>query len=424
MSSKKREEPASVDEVGPGQAYLPFVVMEDLLDKLKLMNYDTEFTTQFKVKPVSRHYFAVPTNPGEQFYIFSSLAAWLIQQSGIAFETPQESDDPNTTISNILDVLRNAGTAIDFPPSRLKQGWGEHVIFVLDHLADKALRKKQFAWKTLLPPEEQLEEETVVDDAAEVTLEKIEEEMMEEQTAEDEDDDDGPVMDLDGLRTLSAGRLGGSSQLNKPEEILQSTVDSAEWKLEVERVLPQLRVTIQPDAKDWRGHLELIHQQRRELDEGLLMTRAQLERLSAGLGSVLDKLATREKYLNAQLEAPLASTKNTPGLECFDHMVSPLVTLSPALQERAAFQWQMEWPCPSTPVLAMEFAIRAWLLNSFWATPLVNIRKALSRLKQEITQMDVRIGVAVHTLLQAKIKEKGNLQDMADAPAASYDSVY
>ncbi|XP_054927364.1 intraflagellar transport protein 57 homolog isoform X3 [Dermacentor andersoni] len=328
MSSKKREEPAGVDEVGPGQAYLPFVVMEDLLDKLKLINYDTEFTTQFKIKPISRHYFAVPTNPGEQFYIFSSLAAWLIQQAGIEFETPQESDDPNTTISNILDVLRNMGTAIDFPPSRLKQGWGEHVIFVLDHLADKALRKKHFAWKTLLPPEEQLEEEAVVDDAAEVTLEKIEEEMMEEQAADDEDDDDGPVMDLDGLRTLSAGRLGGSSHLNKPEDILQSTVDSAEWKLEVERVLPQLRVTVQPDAKI----TEELEQIKQEMEE--------------------------------------RGSSMTDG------------------------------------------------------TPLVNIRKALTRLKTEITQMDVRIGVAVHTLLQAKIKEKGNLRDVADAPAASYDSVY
>lgn len=147
MSSKKREEPAGADEVGPGHAYLPFVVMEDLLDKLKLINYDSEFTTQFKIKPISRHCFAVPTNPGEQFYIFSSLAAWLIQQSGMAFETPQESDDPNTTISNILDVVRSMGTSIAFPPSRLKQGWGEHVIFVLDHLADKTLKKKHFTWK-------------------------------------------------------------------------------------------------------------------------------------------------------------------------------------------------------------------------------------------------------------------------------------
>ncbi|XP_065305010.2 intraflagellar transport protein 57 homolog isoform X1 [Dermacentor albipictus] len=417
MSSKKREEPACMDEVGPGQAYLPFVVMEDLLDKLKLINYDTEFTTQFKIKPISRHYFAVPTNPGEQFYIFSSLAAWLIQQAGIEFETPQESDDPNTTISNILDVLRNMGTTIDFPPSRLKQGWGEHVIFVLDHLADKALRKKHFAWKTLLPPEEQLEEEAVVDDAAEVTLEKIEEEMMEEQAADDEDDDDGPVMDLDGLRTLSAGRLGGSAQLNKPEDILQSTVDSAEWKLEVERVLPQLRVTVQPDAKDWRGHLELIHQQRRELDEGLHITRAQLERLSTGLGSVLDKLASREKYLNAQLEAPLAQYRSVQ--EALARTREHYRTVSGGITDRSRTLAQIT---EELEQIKQEMEERGSSMTD--GTPLVNIRKALARLKTEITQMDVRIGVAVHTLLQAKIKEKGNLRDVADAPTASYDSVY
>lgn len=269
----------------------------------------------------------------------------------------------------------------------------------------------------LLPPEEQLEEETLVDDAAEVTLEKIEEEMMEEQAADDEDDDDGPVMDLDGLRTLSAGRLGGSSQLNKPEDILQSTVDSAEWKLEVERVLPQLRVTIQPDAKDWRGHLELIHQQRRELDEGLHVTRAQLERLSAGLGSVLDKLASREKYLNAQLEAPLAQYRSVQ--EALARTREHYRTVSGGITDRSRTLAQIT---EELEQIKQEMEERGSSMTD--GTPLVNIRKALSRLKQETTQMDVRIGVAVHTLLQAKIKEKGNLQDMADAPTASYDSVY
>ena len=35
----------------------------------------------------------------------------------------------------------------------------------------------------------------------------------------------------------------------KHEEILQSTTDATEWKLEVERVLPQLKVTIKTDHK-------------------------------------------------------------------------------------------------------------------------------------------------------------------------------
>ncbi len=54
-----------------------------------------------------RHYFALTTNPGEQFYAFTSIAAWLLQMSGKHFEQPQEYDDPNATISSILDELRS-----------------------------------------------------------------------------------------------------------------------------------------------------------------------------------------------------------------------------------------------------------------------------------------------------------------------------
>ena len=64
----------------------------------------------------------VQTNPGEQFFMFSSLCAWLIRKSGRAFEQPQESEDPNTVIANILQHVRSLGVVIDFAPSKLKQG--------------------------------------------------------------------------------------------------------------------------------------------------------------------------------------------------------------------------------------------------------------------------------------------------------------
>ena len=35
----------------------------------------------------------------------------------------------------------------------------------------------------------------------------------------------------------------------KPDSVLESTVDAAEWKLEVERVLPMLKVHIRGDIK-------------------------------------------------------------------------------------------------------------------------------------------------------------------------------
>jgi len=89
----------------------------------------------------------IPTNPGEQFYTFTCLAAWLIKKTGKNFEMPQESDDPNSTIALILDYLRDIEVTVEFPPNKLKQGTGEYAIYVLDHLADNALKTQKFKWK-------------------------------------------------------------------------------------------------------------------------------------------------------------------------------------------------------------------------------------------------------------------------------------
>ena len=61
-----------------------------------------EFVKELRMRPLNRHYFVLQTNPGEQFYLFTSLAGWLIRKSGRTFDPPQEFDDPNTTITNIL----------------------------------------------------------------------------------------------------------------------------------------------------------------------------------------------------------------------------------------------------------------------------------------------------------------------------------
>ena len=39
--------------------------------------------------------------------MFCTLAAWLITKAGHPFEQPQEYDDPNATISNVLSELRS-----------------------------------------------------------------------------------------------------------------------------------------------------------------------------------------------------------------------------------------------------------------------------------------------------------------------------
>jgi uncharacterized protein YoxC len=52
----------------------------------------------------------------------------------------------------------------------------------------------------------------------------------------------------------------------------------------------------------------------------------------------------------------------------------------------------------------------------FIAAPLVNIKKAISQIKSEITGMDVRVGVLEHSLLQARLRDKNLLQQDMNAP--------
>lgn len=91
--------------------------------------------------------------------------------------------------------------------------------------------------------------------------------------------------------------------------MLESTTDPADWQLEVERVLPQLRITIRNDSKDWRAHLEDMRRYQSDIDRAYGDAKTQLTRLHAELGRALDKISSREKYMNSQLETLLSQYK-------------------------------------------------------------------------------------------------------------------
>nr|XP_027217532.1 intraflagellar transport protein 57 homolog [Penaeus vannamei] len=405
MSARRGpEEEGEELDGGPGLAYMPFVVMDDLLDKLKLLNYDKEFLQEHRMKPVNRHYFAIATNPGEQFYLFTSLSAWLIRKTGRTMEPPQEYDDPNSTVSSILDHLRQLGVTVDFPPSKLKAGFGEHVIFVLDRLADFALKTASFAWKKpVYPTEDTGGDEGDVEDEAELTLDKVEEEMMAE--FEDEEEEEENIMHMDDLKDLTKQKDGDAW----PDEILHSNTTSEEWRLELERVLPQLKVTIRTDNRDWRSHIEQMHEHRSKIDETLNFTQKQLDGLHSEITRSLEKIHSREKYLNGQLEPLLLEYRNLQNVaaesrEQYRQVSGRLVEKS---HELAQISDELDR-------VKHEMEERGSSMTD--GTPLVNIRKGLTRVKQEVTAMEVRIGVVEQKLLQAKLKDKSNMQRDMHAP--------
>lgn len=336
------------------------------------------------------------SNPGEQFFMFTIIASWLINAAGRPFTQPQEYDEPNATVSNILAELRAFGVKVDFPPSKLKSGSGEHVCFVLDRLAEEALKKRGFSFRRPNYPTETTEEDSAVEDDAELTLSKVEEEMIEEP----DDEEENVMMDLEALKSRTSQTEAEAA--SRPDHILESSVDAAEWSLEVERVLPQLKVTIRTDNKDWRIHVEQMHQHRDGIKTSLKETKSFLDKLQEEISKTLEKVSSREKYINNQLE----------------HLIQEYRSAQAKLSEaKERYQQGSGGVTERTRVLSeiseeldkvkQEMEEKGSSMSD--GAPVVKIKQSLTKLKQEVVQMDVRIGVVEHTLLQAKLKEKNNM---------------
>lgn len=394
------------DGLAPSASFVINVRMEDLLEKLKLLNYDAEFVQELRIKPINKHYFVIPTNPGEQFYTFTCLAAWLIRKAGKNFEMPQESDDPNSTIASILDFLREINVPVEFPPNKLKQGIGEHAVYVLDNLADNALKMQKFQWKKVnIPPDEPTPEPDIEDDDAELILEKVEEEMM----AEYDDDDDQDILHIDDITKLYGQNM---SETQKPDNILQSNTNRDEWQLELEKVLPRLKVTIRTDSRDWRAHLEQMKQLRANIATDLSGTKASLNKIYSNIGNTLDKIKTRETYLNKQLEPSLTEYRSLQ--ERLSKVKEQYRDVSGGVTERTRVLNKL---MEELEHVKREMDERGSSMTD--GTPLINIKKTITKMKNEISEMNIRIGVLEYSLMCARVRDRTQLREDMNSTSTS-----
>ena len=61
-------------------------MMDDALQKLKLLDYENRFCARRGFAPLSAHYFAVAGKPSEQFPYFSALVLWCATLPSISHE--------------------------------------------------------------------------------------------------------------------------------------------------------------------------------------------------------------------------------------------------------------------------------------------------------------------------------------------------
>ncbi|XP_045519367.1 intraflagellar transport protein 57 homolog [Pieris brassicae] len=356
----------------------------NIMDKLRLLKIDTELRPEIKMKPMSRYYFITSTNPGEQFFVFASTAAWLIRKTGKALEQPNEEDDPNSIIASIVDILREKDITVDFSSHKLKQGYGEQVCYILDVLADEVLKKEDFEWQkpviNIIDAEETVDDIDQVEDETEITLDKVEEEM-----AIYSEESDG---ELAGEEEKDSSNFG-----NKVH-------DWEAWKLELERVAPALRLKITADARDWRARHAQMRLYKDELFERFKTTSSQLKKVYTNINSSMDKINARENILNEQFE-PIIREYGAL-LDKLNKVTNESKEASVGLAEKQEILNELT---AKVEIIKQRTESRGSSMND--NAPLINAKKAVETLKKDIQELDFQIVVLLWMLI-SKENPKSN----------------
>ncbi|XP_035915319.1 intraflagellar transport protein 57 homolog [Anopheles stephensi] len=383
--------------------------VDDLMEKLKLLNYERLLLKEMKMKQINRYYFLRSFNPGEQFFMFTSICAWLIRKIGKTFDQPQEFDDPNIVISRIIKVLQEMDVPTDFQTNRLIQGAGPICVYIMDCLATQALKLTKFQMKR---PECRKEDDPMVDlieNDSEIILEKVEEEQM----AGGSDDSDDERNGLFDLSFSDPARSAAHTRKEAREYKVDSLSDSEAWRLELERVLPQLKVVVKTDPRDWRAHLEQMRSLRSNIDSATEETDSQLAKLQSDISYVMEKIESREKHLNNDLKDLIAQYKQI----LIEHNQAT-GQIRQAEQEKTEHEHELSKITNELENVKIQMEQRGNSMTD--GSPLINIKKAIFRIKEELCEMDIKIGVMEHSLNSEIVRQGSQYAELDSLVMAAH----
>jgi estrogen-related receptor beta like 1 len=357
------------------------MTMENVLEKMKLLNYETEFCGPKHVAPFARTAFALPAkNPSVQFQNFLSLVEWLAREVTGDRSTFQidKFDDPNTSVNKMMLALRNLGFGLDFPVAKLKTGHGEATCNVLDFLCDKALAARRFAWAAPeheAPPEVEEAEADEDADAGDIA-------------------DDAEVAEEDGAFDSGHETSFGGGDAHA---IIANTIDPLIWKTELERVGPRLKAASAGLGKEWWAHIEQTKAHEKTIQAVLPSAQGHMKIISEQIKEAVEKMRGKEASINSQFEQLRAEYEGLTGQlrGVNEKHASTRSSVALLTTSMGAIQEQLD---------EMQADMAGRENSATDTSPLVNIKQALVAIRGEVQQFDLRIGVVSHTLMQAKLK--------------------
>ena len=364
--------------------------MEDVLSKLQLLNYEREYLHQNDHLPLARTAFSISTgNQATQFQSFVQLVTWLMDKCRMNIQLDWH-DDTTSSCNNIYSALRDMQMPLEFPASKLRTGYGEACVLCLNFLCDRALMQSNFSFRKPDYPEEGFADEAEVDDAAEVDAD-----MTDGMNQGEEEEEEVLYSEMISEKTYTTK----DEEDEEDREKMESEIDPLIWKTELERVRPRLKIHATANAKEWRAHIEQSKKHGDIISKTLPDAKRSLARIAEGVKDSLERVTSRERYLNNTFDSMVQEYKKV-----MEKMQSVKARQQESGDKVGEFTNELQDITDKLEVIKSTMEERGSSMTD--TSPLVRIKKALKQLREEIQEMELRMGVLSHSLMQAKMRHR------------------
>lgn len=187
----------------------------------------------------------------------------------------------------------------------------------------------------------------------------------------------------------------------------------------MERVLPQLKIVVKSDNRDWRTHFEQMKNLRNSIDQVVkskfsiadftktfflkISDEAQnhLKKMQNEIVFAMEKVESREKHLNKDLKDLIQEYKI---------LSTELSLVNNKIKETDKEKSEMEETLARLTNELENVKIQMEQRGNSMTdgSPLISIKKAVIMLKEEIAEMDVKIGVMSHSMTNDVIRKQNH----------------
>eukprot|EP01084_Bolivina_argentea_P098182 176472_1 len=402
----------------------PFVLMSDILDKLHIINYDKEFLSNNTFVPLTPGYFAYSTNIAEQFGYFQSLCLWLLKYINHSFVDWDDFQDPNSISNNILQECKKLKFTKEFPSTKLRQGFGQETCETLDFLTNIAIKKVNYQ---IQPPvfhkpkntnnmndeSEQLQNEDNINNnnnnnnIDEMSDESLVEDIMDDDSDIQKSDDNNEIFD-NSVQKNKNYFLSNNNNINEDIDtnindenehkttmsVMETQISSKEWKLELETVSHLLEDRYITGIKEWVTHLKKSKIHGKSLKEIWPDSKAKLLKYANKLSQYLERINAKENQLNREFgdlceEYQNKYTKLQNLTKEYNEYILEISTLTSNLEEINE----------KINDVKIEMENRNNSMTDM--TPIRRLKEIHNQLKEELTDLDLKIGINRTNLLHA-----------------------